>query len=75
MTKVRHALTNAEYHAEGPNSVRVVDGDKWGRFDATARGSRGRFASAIRSCASGSRAYSSCKSGPTRLRNPRRMRK
>jgi hypothetical protein len=33
MTKVRHALTKAEYDAEGPNSVRVVDGDKWGRFD------------------------------------------
>jgi hypothetical protein len=33
VTKARHALTNAEYDAEGPNSVRVVDGDKWGRFD------------------------------------------
>jgi hypothetical protein len=33
MTKVRHALTNAEYYAEGPDSVRVVDRDKWGRFD------------------------------------------
>ena len=33
MTKLRHALTKAEYYAEGPNSVRVVDGDKWGRFD------------------------------------------
>jgi hypothetical protein len=33
MTKLRHALTKAEYHAEGPDSVRVVDGDKWGRFD------------------------------------------
>ena len=33
MTKARHALTKAEYCAEGPNSVRVVDGDKWGRFD------------------------------------------
>jgi hypothetical protein len=33
MTKVRHALTKAEYSAEGPNSVRVVEGDKWGRFD------------------------------------------
>lgn len=33
MTKARHPLTNAEYHAENPNSVRVVDGDKWGRFD------------------------------------------
>ena len=33
MTKTRHALTNAEYHAESPNSVRVIDGGKWGRFD------------------------------------------
>lgn len=33
MTKVRHALTHADYEAEGPNAVRVVDGDKWGRFD------------------------------------------
>ena len=33
MVKARHALTGAEYEAEGPNSVRVVDGDKWGRFD------------------------------------------
>ena len=33
MTKARHALTNAEYDAESRNSVRVVDGDKWGRFD------------------------------------------
>ena len=33
MTNVRHALTKAQYCAEGPNSVRVVDGEKWGRFD------------------------------------------
>jgi len=33
MTKMRHALTGAEYEAEGPNSVRVVDGNRWGRFD------------------------------------------
>ena len=33
MTKIRHALTGAEYEAESPNSVRVVDGNKWGRFD------------------------------------------
>jgi len=33
VTKTRHALTNAEYQAESPNSVRVVDGDKWGLFD------------------------------------------
>jgi hypothetical protein len=33
MIKTRHALTRAEYEAEGPNSVRVVDGEKWGRFD------------------------------------------
>ena len=33
MLKARHALTNAEYQAEGPNSILVVDGDRWGRFD------------------------------------------
>ena len=33
MTKARHPLTNAEYDAESSNSVRVVEGDKWGRFD------------------------------------------
>lgn len=33
MAKLRHALTRAEYEAEGPNAVKVVDGDKWGRFD------------------------------------------
>jgi hypothetical protein len=33
MTKTRHALTGAEYEAESANSVRVVDGDSWGRFD------------------------------------------
>lgn len=33
MTRTRHALTGAEYEAESPNSVRVVDGDKWGLFD------------------------------------------
>jgi hypothetical protein len=33
MTRTRHALTGAEYEAEGPNCVRVVDGAKWGRFD------------------------------------------
>jgi hypothetical protein len=33
MTRTRHALTGAEYEAETPNSVLVVDGDKWGRFD------------------------------------------
>lgn len=31
--KTRHALTGAEYQAEGPNEVRVTDGDKWGLFD------------------------------------------
>ena len=31
--KTRHALANTEYHAESANSVRVVDGDKCGRFD------------------------------------------
>ncbi len=33
MIKTRHALTGSEYEAESTNSVRVVDGDKWGRFD------------------------------------------
>jgi hypothetical protein len=33
MIRTRHALTGADYEAEGPNSVRVVAGDKWGRFD------------------------------------------
>jgi hypothetical protein len=33
MRNVRHALTGAEYCTESPNSVRVIDGDKWGRFD------------------------------------------
>jgi hypothetical protein len=33
VVKAQHALTRAEYHAEGPNMVRVVDGDRWGRFD------------------------------------------
>jgi hypothetical protein len=30
---MRHALTGAEYEAEGPDTVRVADGDRWGRFD------------------------------------------
>lgn len=33
MTRTHHALTRADYEAEGPDSVRVTDGDKWGRFD------------------------------------------
>ena len=33
MITARHALTQADYQAETPNSVRVVDGDRWGRFD------------------------------------------
>jgi hypothetical protein len=33
MISMRHALTGAEYEAEGPETVRVVDGGKWGRFD------------------------------------------
>jgi hypothetical protein len=33
MTRTRHALTGAEYEAEAPDRVRVVDGDQWGRFD------------------------------------------
>lgn len=31
--KMRHALATAHYLAESRNSVRVVDGDRWGRFD------------------------------------------
>jgi hypothetical protein len=33
MNTAQHALTRAQYCAEGANSVRVVDGGKWGRFD------------------------------------------
>ena len=33
ITMARHPLTNAEYHAESSSTVRVVDGDRWGRFD------------------------------------------
>jgi hypothetical protein len=33
MIRTRHALTGAEYEAEGPETVRVVDAGKWGRFD------------------------------------------
>jgi hypothetical protein len=33
VTKARHAMHNTEYQAEDANSVRVIDGDKWGRFD------------------------------------------
>jgi hypothetical protein len=35
MKTLTHALTRADYHAESANSVRVTDGDKWGRFDRT----------------------------------------
>lgn len=31
--KTRHALSGAEYEAEGPNAVKVTDGGKWGRFN------------------------------------------
>jgi len=31
--KAQHPLTRAQYQAEGPNLVRVADGDKWGLFD------------------------------------------
>ena len=31
--KLHHALTRADYFLENDGSVRVVDGDKWGRFD------------------------------------------
>ncbi len=33
VVKHRHALSRAEYIVENENCVRVVDGDKWGRFD------------------------------------------
>lgn len=33
MTTLQHPLTHAEYEAESATSVRVVDGEKWGRFD------------------------------------------
>jgi hypothetical protein len=32
---LRHPLTRADYYAESGARVRVVDGDKWGRFDRT----------------------------------------
>lgn len=31
--KAKHALTRAEYQAEGPDLVRVSNGDVWGLFD------------------------------------------
>lgn len=31
--KAQHPLTRADYQAEGPNAVRVTDGDKSGLFD------------------------------------------
>jgi hypothetical protein len=46
VTKARHALTKAEYLAEGPDLVRVVDGDKWGLFDRHG----GWLEGAIREC-------------------------
>jgi hypothetical protein len=33
MPGVRHPITNAEYHVESPDRVRIVDGDTWGVFD------------------------------------------
>ena len=33
ITKLHHALTHADYYAESSNCVRVVEGDKEGRFD------------------------------------------
>ena len=33
MVKAQHALTRAEYVVEGPNAVRVTEGNKWGLFD------------------------------------------
>jgi hypothetical protein len=35
MKTLRHALNHADYHAESADRVRVVDGDRWGRFDRT----------------------------------------
>lgn len=32
---LRHPLTGARYEAEGPNAVRVTDGDRQGLFDRT----------------------------------------
>jgi len=37
MISMRHALTGADYEAEGPDRVRVVDGDRWGLFDRYGR--------------------------------------
>ncbi len=31
--KTHHALTRADYEAEGPNVVLVTHGETWGRFD------------------------------------------
>lgn len=46
VTKAQHALTKAEYHAEGPDLVRVVHADKWGLFD----GHGGWLEGEIRQC-------------------------
>ena len=35
MPRIRHALTHAEYETEGPDRVRVTDGNTWGLFDRT----------------------------------------
>lgn len=31
--EAHHPLTRADYSAEGPNLVRVTDGNRWGLFD------------------------------------------
>ena len=31
--KLHHALTRADYTLQDDGTIRVVDGDKWGRFD------------------------------------------
>jgi hypothetical protein len=35
MTHINHPLTRVDYFGESADSVRVVDGAKWGRFDRT----------------------------------------
>ena len=33
-TVLHHALSRADYHLQEDGTVRVVDGARWGRFDA-----------------------------------------
>lgn len=46
LRKLHHALTRADYFLEEDRTVRVVEGDKWGRFDAEGYWIEG----AVRSC-------------------------